>query len=142
MDYRADCSRCQGICCVSLPFDRSESFAFDKAADVPCRHLNRANRCTIHSDLERRGCGGCARYECYGAGQRVTQALFPGRSWRESPALARSMFETFRRLKRIHELSVLLDAARSLHLTDSDERQRCTLKSELEPPSGWLPETV
>ncbi|HEY3497512.1 MAG TPA: hypothetical protein VGK73_22600, partial [Polyangiaceae bacterium] len=47
-----------------------------------------------------------------------------------------------RRLKRIHELSVLLDAARSLHLTDSDERQRCTLKSELEPPSGWLPETV
>jgi hypothetical protein len=33
-----DCSRCIGLCCVSLAFDRGPRFAFDKRAGEACRH--------------------------------------------------------------------------------------------------------
>ena len=140
MDYRADCTRCQGLCCVSLPFDRSEAFAFDKPADVPCRHLNRSHRCGIFAELELLGCSGCARYDCYGAGQRVTEELFPNRSWRENPELARSMFEAFRRLRRLHELLALLDAAARFTPESAQERERQRLLDALDSLAGWTSE--
>jgi len=51
VDLVADCSRCVGLCCVLLPFQRSADFAFDKAAGEPCRHLDDGHRCRIHASL-------------------------------------------------------------------------------------------
>jgi hypothetical protein len=136
MEYHAECTRCEGLCCVSLPFDRSESFAFDKQADVPCRHLTGRNRCAIHRRLVPLGQSGCARYDCLGAGQRVT-ALARGRSWRSHPERARVLFEAFRRLKRLHELVVMLLLAQRLALPAEAEAQRRELHAALEPPEGF-----
>jgi hypothetical protein len=91
---RADCSRCIGLCCVFLAFDRGPLFAFDKAPGEPCRHLDGCNRCAIHGVLDARGFAGCARYDCFGAGQAVT-AMFTGRSWRDGGATMGEMYDAF-----------------------------------------------
>jgi hypothetical protein len=97
---RGACSRCIGLCCVALAFDRGPQFAFDKPAGTACRHLDPGHACAIHDRLEREGFPGCARYDCRGAGQLVT-AMFAGLSWRDSPAVARQMFAAFAKLREI-----------------------------------------
>jgi hypothetical protein len=118
---------------VSLPFDRSEWFSFDKPADVPCRHLQPSHGCGIHERLAERGHAGCAHYDCYGAGQRVTRELLQGRSWRSSPELARAAFAAFRQLKHIHELRLLLHEASALELGAEQAQRRDRLLAQLEP---------
>lgn len=139
---RAQCARCAALCCVSLAFDRSPLFAFDKPAGAACPHLGSLNRCSIHADLEFRGFGGCSRYECWGAGQRVTQELFGGRSWREDPNLARSMFDAFRAMRQVHELLLLLHTASRLPLTNEQAQRHTRLCSVLQPPCGWSLESL
>ena len=72
MELTADCSRCVGLCCTVLPFSRSADFAFDKPAGTPCRHLADA-RCGIHDRRRESGMRGCVAYDCFGAGQSVTE---------------------------------------------------------------------
>jgi hypothetical protein len=139
---RRDCARCAGLCCVALAFDRSALFAFDKPAGTPCSHLTSRHRCRIHATLEERGFAGCAAYDCLGAGQRVTQELFAGRSWQDEPALAESMFDAFRALREVHELLLLLHTARSLPLTVANEKRRAELSARLTPLGGWSTATL
>ena len=47
---------------------------------------------------------GCDLYTCFGAGQNVSQHLFPGLDWRRSPDTAQEVFDTFYKLKELHEL--------------------------------------
>jgi hypothetical protein len=111
-----DCARCFGLCCVALPFSRSAGaagFAFDKAAGEPCRHLTPVDSCAIHADLLPAGMGGCVAYECFGAGQHVSQVLYGGVSWRETPGTAGQMFAVLGVVRRLHEMLVLLDQASS-----------------------------
>jgi hypothetical protein len=129
---RGDCGACQALCCVSLAFERSESFAFDKPAGTACRWLAIDDRCTTHDRLAATGLGGCQSYDCYGAGQRTCR-LFAGTSWRDGPAPARAMFATFHRLRRLHELRWLLHEAGRLALEPSDAHDRRLLLVELEP---------
>lgn len=133
----ADCSRCAALCCVSLAFDRSALFAFDKPAGTCCVHLDGAYRCAVHHERERRGLVGCERYDCLGAGQRVTRELFAGRSWRDDPETARAMFDAFRALRQVHELFSLLSAAAALRLDPEQERRRRELIAQLQPREGW-----
>ncbi|MDF2231043.1 hypothetical protein P2H44_00600 [Albimonas sp. CAU 1670] len=134
--YAPDCGACAALCCVALAFDRSPLFAFDKPAGEPCRHLS-GHACRIHPRLEAEGFGGCVRYDCLGAGQRVVQQVFAGRSWREDPALLAPMMEAFRALRRARELSQLLDAAARLPLTPEQAARRAALSLALDPPEGW-----
>ena len=55
LDLAADCASCAALCCVDISFERSESFAFDKLAGVPCPNLTHAQRCAIHEDRARLG---------------------------------------------------------------------------------------
>jgi uncharacterized protein YjbI with pentapeptide repeats len=111
-DLRADCSRYVGLCCVALPFARSTDFAFDKPAGMPCPHLTGGDRCEIHARLRGEGFPGCEVFDCFGAGQRVVQVTFGGRSWREGPDMARQMFDAFGTLRAVHEMRwYLADAA-------------------------------
>jgi hypothetical protein len=138
----ADCARCAALCCVSLAFDRSSQFAFDKPAGSPCRHLTPSHRCAIHADLKSRGFSGCAQYDCLGAGQRVTRDLFDGRSWQTEPSLAGPMFHAFRALREVHELLELLQAASKLPLDAEQSARREELLGELEPIEGWSLEAL
>jgi hypothetical protein len=135
----ADCGRCAGLCCVALTFDRSSLFGFDKRAGEVCRHLQPDCRCRIHAELERRGFAGCARYDCLGAGQRVTQEIFGGRSWRTHPELLRPMLEAFRALRLVHGQLLLLREAGQLRLTPRQRRRRKALLHALQPEPGWSP---
>ncbi|HEX5088594.1 MAG TPA: pentapeptide repeat-containing protein [Nocardioides sp.] len=106
-----DCARCVGLCCVALPFRPSSGFSFAKDAGEPCRHLDAAYRCSIHATLRESGMGGCVSYECFGAGQQVSQVVYAGRSWRDCADGGAEMFSVFSVVQRLHEMLVLLDQA-------------------------------
>ncbi len=110
-DLRADCSRCAALCCVAPAFAASRDFAIDKPAGQPCPNLA-GLRCSIHDRLRQRGFPGCAAYDCFGSGQRVTQA-FAGRDWR-TPGVADRMFAALAVTRSLHELLWYLDEALSL----------------------------
>jgi uncharacterized protein YjbI with pentapeptide repeats len=101
---RADCARCAGLCCVAPGFTASAEFAIDKPAGRPCPNLSAQFRCGVHGQLHQLGFRGCAAYDCFGAGQRVSQALFGGRDWRTAPAIATQMFDAFAVMRQLHEL--------------------------------------
>lgn len=101
---RADCSRCAGLCCVAPAFAASADFAIDKPAGVPCPNLRENFRCGIHADLRERGFPGCEVFDCFGAGQQLTQVTFGGRSWRESPELAAAQFAVLPVMRQLHEM--------------------------------------
>ncbi|GAA1880234.1 pentapeptide repeat-containing protein [Lapillicoccus jejuensis] len=101
---RADCARCFGLCCVALPFERAGGFPDDKPAGLPCRFLAVDHACRVHDSLLDRGYRGCVAYECFGAGQQVSQVIFRGRSWRDEPSTAASMFAVFPVARALHEV--------------------------------------
>lgn len=111
-ELRADCSRCVGLCCVALAFARSADFAFTKGAGEPCVNLDDDYLCVIHPELRSRGFKGCTVFDCFGAGQKVTQQTFGGTSWREDPYVRESMFAVFPLVRQLQELLwYLSDAA-------------------------------
>lgn len=101
---RGDCESCFGLCCVALPFAASADFGVNKAAGQPCRNLLADFRCGIHDSLRDRGFRGCTVYDCFGAGQKVSQLTFGGKDWRRAPASASIMYEVFPVMKLLHEL--------------------------------------
>lgn len=110
-NLRGDCSRCIGLCCVMLSFDRGAHFAFDKAAGESCRHLSAEHRCRIHDRLARSGMIGCVRFDCLGAGQLVTE-MFRGLTPDDTPAVGRAMSLAFARMREVQMLRrVLCDCA-------------------------------
>ncbi|MBO8198010.1 pentapeptide repeat-containing protein [Streptomyces smyrnaeus] len=103
---RADCANCAGLCCVALPFTASADFAVDKPGGKRCGNLTTDNRCSIHARLRESGFTGCAVFDCFGAGQRVTgrDGLTPGPE----------MFAVFRVTRQLHELLWLLTEAEAI----------------------------
>ncbi|MBI9113607.1 pentapeptide repeat-containing protein [Sanguibacter sp. YZGR15] len=117
-DLAADCSRCFGLCCVALAFARSADFAVDKAAGDPCHNLDDADRCTIHARLRPEGFKGCTVFDCFGAGQKVSQGTFGGRSWRHDDGSRALMFEVFPVVRRLQEVLWYLVAAMTMRGTE------------------------
>jgi uncharacterized protein YjbI with pentapeptide repeats len=117
LGLRADCASCFGLCCVALPFQASSDFAVDKPAGQPCANLQADFRCGIHDRLRESGYPGCTVYDCFGAGQKVSQQTFEGRDWRQDPGTARAMFAVFPVVRQLHELLWYL--AEALELTEA-----------------------
>lgn len=103
-DLTADCSRCTGLCCVAPAFAASADFAIDKPAGTPCPNLQPDSRCGVHDQLRDRGFPGCVVFDCFGAGQRITQHTFPGRDWRTDAATATAVFAAFPVMRQLTEL--------------------------------------
>ncbi|MGW7103394.1 pentapeptide repeat-containing protein [Streptomyces sp. NPDC054838] len=117
----ADCADCFALCCVALPFAKSTDFAVNKPAGTPCKNLRQDFRCGVHTGLRDKGFQGCTVFDCFGAGQQVSQVTFGGRDWRTHPGTARQMFEVFPVMRQLHELlrylteALALPAAAPLH---------------------------
>ncbi|MEU6724851.1 pentapeptide repeat-containing protein [Nonomuraea wenchangensis] len=114
LELLSDCGSCFGLCCVALPFAASADFAADKAAGEPCRNLREDFRCSIHERLRPSGYPGCTVFDCFGAGQKVSQVTFGGRSWRAAPETAGQMYAVFPVMRQLHELLWYLAEALSL----------------------------
>lgn len=112
-DLRADCSNCFGLCCVALPYAKSVDFAFNKEGGTPCQNLQADFRCSIHKNLRSKGFKGCTVYECFGAGQKVSQVIYKGIDWRENPPSAKEMFDVFPIMQQLHEMFCYLHEALS-----------------------------
>ena len=113
-DLGADCGSCLGLCCVALAFTRSADFPREKAVGEPCEHLEGERGCDIHGRLRESGYKGCTVFDCFGAGQKVSQQLYAGRSWRADQAFGTEMFAVFSVVRRLHELLWYLDQALEL----------------------------
>ena len=113
-ELEPDCSRCFGLCCVALPLTRSADFPVDKPAGEPCRNLLPDDRCGIHDRLRETGWKGCTVFDCFGAGQQVSQVTFGGVSWRQEPGNAGAMFAVLPVLRQVHEVLALLAEASGL----------------------------
>ena len=142
VDYHlhADCDNCFGLCCVALPYAKSADFALDKDSGIPCRHLQSDHRCSIHKHLRTRGFKGCAVYDCFGAGQKVSQITYEGKDWRKHPEIANEMFNVYPIVKQLHEMlyyltqALQLEAAKPIHLQLQEafkETERLTFLSPL-----------
>ena len=138
-DLRADCARCFGLCCVAPAFAASSDFAIDKPAGQACPHLQPSFRCAIHPTLRKLGFPGCTVYDCFGAGQHVSQVTFGGQDWRRAPHTAQQMFDVFAIIRPLHELlwylreALALAAARSLHAALGDARDATERLTRLSP---------
>ena len=106
----ADCSRCFGLCCVLLPFSAASGFGADKASGTPCTHLDGADRCRIHATLREDGWPGCTVFDCFGAGQQVSQVTYGGVSWREQDNLG-EMAAVLSVMRQLHEMLAHLSEA-------------------------------
>jgi hypothetical protein len=62
---------------------------------------------------------GCTVFDCFGAGQRITQQTFGGRSWREAPGLAAAQFAVLPVVRQLHEMLWYL--AEVLTLPDAED---------------------
>jgi hypothetical protein len=113
-ELRADCTRCFALCCVVPAFAASADFAIDKAAGHPCPNLGTDHRCGIHAELRPRGFAGCVAYDCFGAGQRVSQVTFGGRDRRQDRRVARQVAGVFPVVRQLHELLWYLTSALAL----------------------------
>ncbi|ERK69972.1 hypothetical protein N136_03695, partial [Leifsonia aquatica ATCC 14665] len=117
----ADCANCAGLCCVALAFAKSADFAFDKPAGDPCVNLDDDFLCRIHPQLRDRGFKGCTVFDCFGAGQHVTQHTFGGATWHDGGTTRDGMFAVFPIVRQLHELlwylreALRLPAAEGLH---------------------------
>jgi hypothetical protein len=162
-ELRGDCTRCTGLCCVVHTFTASADFARDKPAGRPCSHLGEDSRCGIHGRLHAEGYPGCVAYDCFGAGQRVSESTFAGRDWREdpgyadssdggpgstdpagrTPGLADQIFAAFAVLRPLHELlwylaeALRLPQTRSLHADLREHLERISALTAL-PPKDLL----
>lgn len=111
-------------------FAASADFAIDKPAGRPCPNLREDFRCGIHAQLRERGFPGCEVFDCFGAGQQLTQVTFGGRTWRESPDLAARQFDALPVMRQLHEAlwylaeSLGLPAAAALHPEIRTAQQR------------------
>jgi uncharacterized protein YjbI with pentapeptide repeats len=103
-DLTADCANCFGLCCVAPAFAKSADFAIDKPAGHACPNLGEDHRCTVHSRLREIGFRGCTVFDCFGAGQHVSQGTLQGVDWRMVPSTAKSAFDAFDAMRQLHEL--------------------------------------
>ncbi|MBP3038774.1 pentapeptide repeat-containing protein [Bacillaceae bacterium Marseille-Q3522] len=116
-ELQADCGKCFGLCCIALPFAASADFAIDKEGGKPCPNLQTDFRCAIHKSLRQQGFKGCTVFDCFGAGQKVSQVTFAGVDWREAPQTAKDMFEVFPIIHQLHEMLAYLTDALALKAT-------------------------
>lgn len=64
---------------------------------------------------------GCSAYECFGAGQKVSQITYVGKDWRNNPETANEMFDVFPIMQQLLEMlgylheAISLEAAKPIH---------------------------
>ncbi len=111
---RGNCESCFGLCCIALYYSSCDGFPADKEAGIPCINLGSDFRCSVHNDLLKLGLRGCLAFDCFGAGQKVSQISFAGKDWYGFPKTKERMFEVFLVMRQLHEILWYLNEAVAL----------------------------
>lgn len=83
-------------------------------------HLQKDFRCQIHNELEHRNLKGCIGYDCFGAGQHVTQTIYAKQTWQSMPQSTKEIFDVFVVVFQLYQMryflleSMIIDPAKSL----------------------------
>ncbi|MFD0520104.1 pentapeptide repeat-containing protein [Paractinoplanes durhamensis] len=120
----ADCASCSGLCCVVPAFAKSSDFAINKPAGKACPNLLGDFRCGIHDRLDDKGFHGCVVFDCFGAGQRITQ---------ENPGAELSV------VRQLHELMWLLTEALELDAAHPVHKKMRDALAEIDHLAGGTP---
>nr|WP_246212255.1 pentapeptide repeat-containing protein [Streptomyces abyssomicinicus] len=127
---------------MALPFARSTDFAADKPAGQPCSNLRQDFRCGIHVRLRDEGYQGCTVFDCFGAGQKVSQVTFGGTDWRASPSTARAMFAVFPVMRQLHELLRYVTEALALPSARPVHKELRRARAHIDDLSRGTPESI
>jgi uncharacterized protein YjbI with pentapeptide repeats len=138
----ADCEHCFGLCCVVPAFSAGADFAIDKAPGVACPNLAADFRCSIHPRLRQEGFAGCTVYDCFGAGQQVSQVTFGGQDWQRAPQTAEQMYEVFPIVRALHELLWYLTEALTLQRAGPIQGELRLAVDETERLANLSPEAL
>ncbi len=101
---KSKCEACFGLCCIALFFSKTDGFPHDKKAGEPCQHLSIIHKCDVYQNLKHLGYKGCISFECFGAGQKISQSTFANQDWRSKPEISKNMFESFQVMRQLHEM--------------------------------------
>ncbi|MCO7120422.1 pentapeptide repeat-containing protein [Ihubacter massiliensis] len=138
-----DCGKCCGLCCTALYFSKSEGFPSNKKAGKPCPNLLSDFRCKIHSQLSQEGLKGCIAYDCFGAGQKVTQMIYSGSAWKTMPPdRAQEMFDVFIRVYQLHQILWYLIEALSLTAAQKHKNELKGLILKIQTTVGNSPADI
>lgn len=139
---KINCEKCTGLCCVALYYIKTDGFPANKEIGVPCKHLMRDFRCAIHASLARKNLRGCLAYDCFGAGQKVTELYSSYVTWKSNSEKAEEIFEVFQIVFQLHQMAwYLFEALRFMTeklLTENIE----ALLLENEQLSNQSPEAI
>jgi len=110
-DYRAlksnlrlNCKDCSGLCCVALFFNKSDGFPENKKAGKPCINLNNDYTCNVYNQLESKHLKGCIAYDCFGAGQKVTQEWKSKGYWNTNNLIKNDIFKSFEMNQMLNQI--------------------------------------
>ena len=101
-------------CAVSHYFSQHRKVSQSTKRRASRLNLQPDFRCDVHDSLSKRGLKGCIAFDCFGAGQKVSQVSFGGQDWAKFPDSAEQMFKVFIIMMHIHELLWYLTEALSL----------------------------
>ncbi|WP_233508588.1 pentapeptide repeat-containing protein, partial [Spongiactinospora gelatinilytica] len=130
------------MCCVAPAFAKSADFAIDKPAGRPCPNLELDFRCGVHTTLRERGFTGCTVFDCFGAGQQVSQVTYGGRDWRAHPETTASMFGVFATMRQLHELLWYIGEALTIPAAHGLRDDLAAAYAETERLTGETPDAL
>lgn len=81
-----------------------EGFAASKERGEACSRLRPDGSCSIYDRRMEEGFAGCIGFECFGAGQYVTQNHGGNSEWQADPKLLARMVDSFLAIRRAFEL--------------------------------------
>lgn len=139
LQFKADCSSCSGLCCVAFFFSKIDGFPDDKEAGKPCGNLLTDYRCKIHPQLEKQNMKGCLGYDCFGAGQHVTQALYHGQTYQDLPKRALEIFDVFIIVAHLFQMRYFLVEALTLNISEKMKKEIRSLIIENEIICNYYP---
>ncbi|MHC1722817.1 MAG: pentapeptide repeat-containing protein [Aminipila sp.] len=137
-----DCEDCCGICCTALYYTKMDGFPEDKAAGKPCGNLKNDFKCSIHNNLVEYKLKGCMAYDCFGAGQKVTQEIYGGRNWKKNPEDADQMFQVFLIIYQLHQMLWYLIQADRINTDNIMENEINNLIEENDRMAQISPEEI
>ncbi|WP_433370096.1 pentapeptide repeat-containing protein [Actinoplanes sp. CA-142083] len=96
-------------------------------------------RCTIHQKLEEKGFHGCVVFDCFGAGQRITQETYGGsKDWHSAP----EMMGLLPVVRQLHELMWLVTEALKLDRAQRVREKLLEALAELDHLAGGTPDEL